>query len=273
MNRTGYLASAGLVIAGIALGQSSQRQAAIRGGGNPNEGKCTIEVLVDGTAEVQIKGTNATLRTTGGQAAQWRRFECTSPLPANPANFHFSGVDGRGRQDLIRDPRNGGVATVQIEDRDNGAEGYTFDLTWGGANQGYPQSQAAPQPGNRPGYQGQPGNQGRGDGYRDYSDDRYRPNYRDSDYYRRYGHGFAIDDAIEVCRQNIMQQASRRFRSSDVHIRRTDIDDGPGRNDSIVGSLDVHRNSRNEQYIFSCAVDFNSGRVRSAQIDSQPVRR
>src|SRR4029077_13577878 len=76
-------------------------------------------------------GTTATLRNVSGQPPQWRRFECTGALPANPTNFSFTGVDGRGRQELVRDPRNGGVAVVQIEDKDGGSEGYTFDITWG----------------------------------------------------------------------------------------------------------------------------------------------
>ena len=172
--------------------QNSQRQASIRGGGNQNEGKCTIEVLVDGAAEVQVRGTNATLRTLSGQPAQIRRFECNAQMPSNPANFHFAGVDGRGRQDLIRDPRNGGAAVIQIEDRDNGSEGYTFDLTWSG-NQGDYRGNY-PQGGNQGNFP-QGGNQGPQGGFnqdRDYRngrDDDYRPNYRDSEYYRRNARG------------------------------------------------------------------------------------
>src|SRR5262249_40328196 len=116
--------SAFLVLSASLWAQTAQRQAAIRGGGSTDNGKCTIEVVVDGSAEVSVQGTSATLRTTQGQPAQWRRFECTSPMPANPANFHFAGVDGRGRQVLARDPRNGGPAVVFIEDRDSGTEGY-----------------------------------------------------------------------------------------------------------------------------------------------------
>src|SRR5437773_9161116 len=108
----------------------SQRQATIVGGGSPDRGKCTMEVVVDDVAQVEIRGTTATLKTLSGQPAQWRRFECTGAMPASPANFRFSGVDGRGRQQLVRDPRNGGVAVVQIEDKQGGAEGYTFDVDW-----------------------------------------------------------------------------------------------------------------------------------------------
>ena len=137
-----------ILIAGVlgltsfAHAQSNQRQASIRGGGSSDSGKCTIEVVVDGAAEVQIQGSNATLRTRSGQAAQWRRFECTSAMPSNPVNFRFAGVDGRGRQSLIRDPRNGGGAIVQIEDPDNGSEAYTFDLIWGN-EQGYRHEQGS----------------------------------------------------------------------------------------------------------------------------------
>src|SRR5580700_7747294 len=108
---------------GIVNGQGFERRATIRGG-NPDRGKCTIEVVVDGVAEVEVRGDAAVLRNLSGQPPQWRRFECSGPLPANPRDFRFSGVDGRGRQELVRDPRNGGLAVVRIEDRDNGSEGY-----------------------------------------------------------------------------------------------------------------------------------------------------
>ena len=72
------------------------------------------------------------LRNLAGRPAEWRRFECKRPCLANPVGFRFAGVDGRGRQQLVRDPRNGGVAVVRIEDSQGGSEGYTFDLFWGG---------------------------------------------------------------------------------------------------------------------------------------------
>jgi hypothetical protein len=53
-------------------------------------------------------------------------------MPVNPGEFRFAGVDGRGSQQLVHDPRNGGSAVVRIEDRDTGSEGYTFGIFWGG---------------------------------------------------------------------------------------------------------------------------------------------
>jgi hypothetical protein len=57
-------------------------------------------------------------------------------MPTRPYDFRFRGVDGRGRQDLVRDPGNGGVAVVRIEDRKGGREGYTFDIMWRGGSDG-----------------------------------------------------------------------------------------------------------------------------------------
>ncbi|HTA68516.1 MAG TPA: hypothetical protein VK776_09570 [Bryobacteraceae bacterium] len=168
---------------GIMSGQNYERRATIRGG-SPDRGKCTIEVVVDGAAEVEIRGDNAVLRNLSGRPPQWRRFECTGPLPGNPANFRFSGVDGRGRQTLIREPRNGSGAVVRIEDPDNGSEGYTFDVTWGG---GYPGGQAVPAyPGGQPGPDRRDDRDrgSRDDADRGARDDRDRA-YRDDDAYHR----------------------------------------------------------------------------------------
>ena len=108
--------------------QVEERRAEIRGGGG--NGKCTIEVEVDGQAEVEIRGDIAYLRTLSGQHARFRRFQCNTPMPDSPRDFRFSGIDGRGKQKLLRSPNRGGPAVVRIEDRDRGVEGYTFDLEW-----------------------------------------------------------------------------------------------------------------------------------------------
>lgn len=125
------------MLAGSALitpvvAQTLQLNATMRGGGNGREGSCTVGVLVDGVAEVEIRGTTAQLRDVGGGQPQWRRFECTAPLPPNPANFRFQATNGRGRQTLVRDPREGGVAIIRIEDPQNGAGEYRFDIAWSG---------------------------------------------------------------------------------------------------------------------------------------------
>src|ERR1044071_9474408 len=82
--------------------QVATYRAQMRGGGD--HGKCTIEVDVDGVAEIEIQGDLGRMRTLSGNPARWPRMECNQPLPQNPQGFRFSGVDGRGRQSLLRDP-------------------------------------------------------------------------------------------------------------------------------------------------------------------------
>jgi hypothetical protein len=114
-------------------GNYETRRAEIRGGGG--DGKCTIEVEVDGIAEVEIRGEEARLRTLTGSPATWRRFVCNQSMPFNPNDFQFKGIDGRGRQDLVRSPNgNRGIATIRIEDPKGGREGYTFDVMWKGGS-------------------------------------------------------------------------------------------------------------------------------------------
>jgi hypothetical protein len=266
IQKAAQILTLGAALTGVTYAQN--RQATITGGGGPDRGKCTIEVVVDGSAQVDIRGNSASLRTLAGQPAQWRRFECSGPMPQNPMGFRFQGIDGRGRQTLMREPRNGGSAVVQIDDSDGGSEGYTFDLIWGaqGPITGGPVGRGG---GDRmdqppPGY-GQPDR-------RDGDEGRYRPGWRNSEYYRRTGRGFAIEEAVRVCQDSIMDQAARRFRTREIHFDNTRIDDNPGRQDWVVGTLDVRRGRQDQRYGFSCAVNFDSGRVRTARLDSRPLR-
>jgi hypothetical protein len=134
---TGHVLTLAALLIPVAEGQSSPSiQANIRGGGG-GDGKCTFEVVVDGAAEVQIRGDQGSLRTLSGEPARWVRLDCNQPLPPNPTDFRFQGIDGRGRQDLVRDPRNNrGTAVVRIEDPKGGSEGYTGDIMWRGGNGG-----------------------------------------------------------------------------------------------------------------------------------------
>jgi hypothetical protein len=197
-------------------------------------------VVVDGAAEVEIRGDRALLRNLFGQPPQWRRFECTSPMPGNPVNFRFQGVDGRGRQSLVSDPRRGGPTVVRIDDPDNGSEGYTFDVFWQGQGGGFP-----PPGGPGPG----PGGPDRGG--------------RDRD--RGYRGRTSVDDAVRICQDSVRAQADDRLRGARIDFRRTSIDDNPGRQDWVIGTFEARRGQgRVDVYNFNCSVDFQSGRVRSA---------
>src|SRR5450631_1666719 len=126
------VASAVVVLCGAAVAQNAMNAQITGGGGS---GKCTFEVRVDGVANVQIRGGQGFLQTKSGMPAQWVRLKCNQPLPRNPNNFRFQGVDGRGKQYMLKNPaQNNGVAVIRIEDNRGGMEGYTGDIFWNGGN-------------------------------------------------------------------------------------------------------------------------------------------
>jgi hypothetical protein len=251
MNARLFLAIVSTAALAIPAGAQVQRRATMTGGGNGAAGHCTGEVVVDGAADLQIRGDTATVRDVSGQQPQIRRFECTSAIPAT-ASLRAN-VNGRGNARVVAMPSNGSPAVIHIEDREGGASTYQFDIAWGNEqgnntqgynNQGY----------NNPGYA--PPVTQRPEGDRGWNG----------------GRRFTNDQAVNVCRDTIRQQAMDRFGTRDVNIGRIRIDDNPGRNDWVVGNVDVRRGGRDEQYPFSCSVNFDSGRVRTAQIDAPSNR-
>lgn len=209
--------------------QTAERRATFTGSGGNEGGKCTIEVYVDGSADVEIRKDRGLLRTRSGQSSQWRRFVCSGPMPANPADFRFIGVDGRGRQELIQSPGNGRSAVVvRIQDPNGGGEGYTFDLVWRGG--GFDSRPAGQQPWSG-GERGASGN-----------------------------------DAVRSCQDAVRESAKRRYGLRDIDFGNLNADDNPGRNDTIMGSFDVRRGNNRDTYRFSCAIDLANGRVRGVEI-------
>jgi hypothetical protein len=171
-----------------AMAQMQTIRATMTGGGG--DGKCTFEVQVDGVAEVEIHGDTGTIRQLSGQRATWRRLTCNQPLPNNPGEFRFQGVDGRGRQQLVRDPNSsGGVAVIRIEDPQGGSEGYTGDITWrtGNSNWGGTGNWSGGRPGQAQG-QGQP-----------------------------WGRRISSNEAMNICRDQVMQ--TRGVQRNRVSVR------------------------------------------------------
>jgi hypothetical protein len=232
MIRSLVLCSAILSLAATVEGQASSSRNATRTGSRGDHGKCTIEVNVDGVAEVEIQGDRGVLHTLTGQPAQWVRFECNDTLPRQPDDFKFSGVDGRGRQTLIRDPRgNRGVAVIRIEDSKGGREGYTFDIEW----RGYANSSV-----NGPRF-GEPPNVG--------------------------GNSSAgAGRAIEVCKDAVRARADSQYKYRNIEFGRVDVDDNRGRNDSVRGRFIYRRGLSQEEFEFVCSVDLSSGRVRNVDL-------
>lgn len=211
-------------------------RASIRGGGG--NGKCTIEVEVDNVATVEINGERGVLNSPRSGFANWRRFQCNQVMPRNPANFRFRGIDGRGRQDLLRQPNsNGGTAVIQITDNGGGREGYTFDIEWDGGfdGGGYP-------PGGGGGYYPPPGGGHGGWGG---------------------GNSFTVERASEICEQAVRIEARNRYGVNNPRFERVRFENSLGHNDWIIGNF---RSGRGEDYRFLCSVSFNRGQVKDVNI-------
>jgi hypothetical protein len=206
------------------------RRATITGGGG--NGRCTIEVSVDGTAEVEVSGDMGLLTTISGQPALWRRFQCNAPLPTNPVDFRFVRTGGRGTVRLLQDPRSTrGRTVIQINDPKGGRGSYTFDLQWRGSGGGgwTPGPPSSP-PGHWPG----PG-------------------------------GFPMAKAIRICQDSVTNRLHRdgyRY----VDFERTTPDDNPGRKDWVIGTVSGKQGFETTRFWFSCSVDFGSGRIRSVDV-------
>jgi hypothetical protein len=228
------LGAAALVLLLQPLYGAESRQATIIGGGGGN-GRCTVEVNVDGSAEVEVSGSTGLLRTLSGQEAVWRGFQCTAPLPDNPVDFRFVTISGRGSARLIGDPRtNAGRAVIHINDPKGGRASYTFELQWREYGGGRPPVTLPPGhgPGPVPAPAPWPG-QG----------------------------GFPTARAIRGCQDSVTYRLNQSGYPY-VTFERTIPENNPGPNDRVSGTVSGRRGYDTARFSFVCSVDFSSGRVR-----------
>ena len=109
------MAVRGLLLMTMVSGaQTFPRRAEVSGGGGAREGKCRVEVAVDEVAEVEIRGADGLLRNLSGRPPQWRRFQCSAPMPLDPIGFRFQRINGRGRQELVENPSRSGSAVIRV---------------------------------------------------------------------------------------------------------------------------------------------------------------
>lgn len=209
--------------------QDVLRRAIIVGGGSYGGGKCTIQVNVDHSAEVEIWGDNAELRTTAGARGFWRRFECTAPMPRYADNFRLVPIEGRGPVSLLQDSRNNrGRALVRINDPRPGRGSYSFDIQWRGSGwQGW-----TPRP-----PQGQPPGP-------------WKPPAH----------------TVAAC-QDAVTDRLNHYGYPDATFGR--IDGNAGRNGWVTGMVTGQRRSRTAVFTYSCSVDIRSSRVRSVDVQPQ----
>ena len=77
--------------------------------------------------------------------------------------------------------------------------------------------------------------------------------------------GGALGRAIQGC-QGALMDRMRRDGYRNIDVRSIRMDDGPGRNDYVVGTGLAQRGGRSDSFQFSCAVDPRDGDVRSVDV-------
>jgi hypothetical protein len=229
----------GIVVCALAaigmpmMAQEFDRRAEILGG-DREHGRCSVIVVVDGAARIEIRKAEARLIDERGAPAIWRRFECSAEMPRDPAEFSFRMVSGRGKAQLLEPARAGAPAIIRVEDPQGGAGEYRLEIYWRGfggerGDRGYP---PPPPP---------------------------------------VARGWVSDDAIRNCQDAVRAQAADRFRTDRIEFRRIAMDEAPGRREWVVGTIDVRRRDFAEPYRFACSVDFGGRRIRS--VDINPIDR
>ncbi len=250
-----WMMVAAAVVASQAQTSEQIRRATITGS-EGTSGKCTIEVRVDITAEVDIYGDSGRLRTLAGQPATWTRFDCTGPLPYNMTDFRFRGVDGRGSVRLVQDPRNNNsMAVIRIDDPKSGSEGYTFDIEWRGASGGAPTGGfAGGAPATAP-TSGTPVIGSRGVFY---------PR-------RQMARNVSTEQAMDLCREQVRVRGERDYGLRSIEITSAGVDSSQARRGWIAGTFTergavYRRRGASASYRFNCDVDYSSGQVRALEI-------
>jgi hypothetical protein len=81
----------------------------------------------------------------------------------------------------------------------------------------------------------------------------------------QYGPGFPMIRAFRMCQDSVAHRLTREgYRN--VAFEHTIPDNGPGRNDRVVGTATAKRGFRDNRLWFSCSVDFRAGSVREVTI-------
>jgi len=211
------------------------------------KGQCDIRLRVDNEAEVSVRGDMVIVRTISGRDARDDGSECNEPLPArNVGGFNFEVRDRRGDIVLLSEPsrQTSYRAVVRIRDNEGGEGRYHFRLSWQMDGRG-----AEPDFGSRPGYGSRP----------DFGSDAERTD-------PRRGRSSGLARAIDACSDAASERIADEYRNPDVDILSIRADNGPGRNDYIVGEAAVGRGRRAQTLAFACQVDLNTGRVRSVNL-------
>src|SRR5438093_1395526 len=90
------------------------------------------EGIVDGTDIIRVRRRQVQTEVRSGAPVQRERYEFTDPLPNIRIDVELEVIEGRGRVQLLEQPRpnNDYAAVIRIEDPDRGQSRYVFELRW-----------------------------------------------------------------------------------------------------------------------------------------------
>jgi hypothetical protein len=80
------------------------------------------------------------------------------------------------------------------------------------------------------------------------------------------------EQAVRTCRNEVRQNAARRFGTSDIQFRSSNVSNSAGYRDRVEGMFALPRGDREELHRFTCAVNFSNGDLRWVQVDPQVAR-
>ena len=85
------------------------------------------------------------------------------------------------------------------------------------------------------------------------------------------GAQISTDRAVQICRNEVRQDASNRFGSPNIEFRSTTVKDRDVVRDQVEGSFALRKSEGAEMHTFACSVDAAAANLRWERIDSQNV--
>ena len=167
------------------------------------------------------------IRTLSGGEARDDRSECNEPLPGQGLQgFHFEVLDSRGEIILLSPPSRQNGYTALVRIRDSASGAGRYTFRLSWRINGS------------------------GTGHRDHETENPR----------------GIRQALQVCQDAVAGRIVDQYHYGDVVVRNIRADDNPGRSGYLLGEASARRGSREAGFAFVCAMDPDSGRVRSLDV-------
>lgn len=189
-------------------------------------GQCDIRLQIDREAEVRVNKDLVSVRTIVGREARNEGSECSEPLPDR---------DVQGFNFEVRDSR-GEILLLSPPSPRNGYSALVrIRDNAGGAGRYY-----------------------------------FRLSWRTGGYFRESPgpdrSRIGKRAAIEICQDAAVSRIVNEHRYGDVSVIDIRVDDRPGKRDRVAGEARARRGFREASFTFWCAVDFDSGNVRSVEV-------